>query len=59
VLLFDLFGQMGQVGHGAVDLASCVVEVRACHQRSGARQTSARTLGNRQHHIEISYKFFG
>jgi hypothetical protein len=45
---------MGQVSYGAVDLASCIVEVDAFHQRRGSYQTPASTLGNSQNQIQIA-----
>jgi len=45
---------MGQIGHGAVDLAPCIVKVGASHQWCGARQSPTSTLGNGQHHIQIA-----
>jgi hypothetical protein len=53
-----VFGQMGEVGHGAVDRASRVVEIPASHQRCGTRQTTASALANSEHHIQIAQKLF-
>ena len=50
---------MLEVPHGAFDLALCTLQLRATHQRCGARETTAGAVGDRQDHRQIPQQFFG
>jgi len=45
MLLFNAFGQMREVSHGAFDLALGRFKLGVAHQGCGARQTAAGTAG--------------
>lgn len=59
MLLFNTFGQMREIPHGALDLALCILKLDVAHQRRGARQTPAGTVGDREHHGQIPQQFIG
>jgi hypothetical protein len=59
MLLLDLLGQMGEISHGAVDLAPGILKVGESHQRRRPRQTPASPLGNGQDQIQIAQEFVG
>ena len=59
MLLFDAFGQMLEIPHGAFDLALRILKLGVAHQRRGARQAPASTVGDREHHRQIPQQFLG
>jgi hypothetical protein len=59
MLLFDAFGQMLQIPHGAFDLAVCRLKLTGAHQRCGARQTPAGAVGDGDDHHQIPQQFLG
>ena len=59
MLLFDAFGQMRQIPHGAFDLAMGRLQLARAHQRCGARQTPAGTVGDGDDHRQIPQQFLG
>ena len=46
MLLFDAFGQMRQIQHGAFDLAMGRFKLAVAHQRRGRRQPPTGTVGD-------------
>jgi len=46
MLLFDAFGQMRQIPHGAFDLAMGRFKLAVAHQRRGRRQPPTGTVGD-------------
>lgn len=59
MLLFNAFGQMRQIPHGALDLALRILKLGVAHQRRGARQAPAGAVGDREHHRQIPQQFIG
>jgi len=59
MLLFDTFGQMIEIPHGAFDLALYRFKLARAHQRRRARQTPAGAVGNGKHHRQIPQQFIG
>jgi hypothetical protein len=59
LLLFNAFGQMREIPHGAFDLALSVLKLGVAHQRRGPRQAPAGTIRDRQHHRQIPQQFIG
>jgi hypothetical protein len=59
MLLFNASGQMRQIPHRALDLALRILELGCGHQRRGARQASAGTVGDREHHRQIAQQLIG
>ena len=59
MLLFNAFGQMREIPHGAFDLALRILKLGVAHQRSGARQAPAGTVGDLKHHRQIPQQFIG
>jgi len=55
LLLFNAFGQMRQVFHGAFDLASCTFKLGLPHERRRARPTPAGAVGDCKHHRQIPH----
>ena len=59
MLLFNAFGQMRQIPHGAFDLALRILKLRVAHQRRRTRQAPAGAIGDREHHRQIPQQFIG
>jgi len=59
MLLFDAFGQMLEIPHGAFDLALGRLKLAVPHQQCGARQTPAGAVGDGQNHRQIPQQFIG
>jgi hypothetical protein len=59
MLLSDTFGQMGQIFHGAFDLALRPFKIAGTHQWHGSRQAPAGAVGDGEHHRQIAQEFFG
>ena len=59
MLLFDAFGQMRQIPHGAFDLAMGRLQLARAHHRCGTRQTPAGTVRDGEHHRQIPQQFIG
>ena len=59
MLLFNAFGQMHQIPHGAFDLALCILKLGVTHQGCGPRQSPAGAVGDLKHHRQIPQQFLG
>ncbi len=59
MLLFNAFGQMHQIPHGAFDLALCILKLGVTHQGRRARQAPAGTVRDREYHRQIAQQFIG
>ena len=59
MLLFDAFGQILEIPHGAFDLALRILKLGVTHQGCGARQTPAGAVGNGDDHRQIPQQLLG
>jgi hypothetical protein len=59
MLLFDAFGQVLQIPHGAFDLALRILKLGVAHQGCRARQTPAGAVADGDDHRQIPQQLLG